>query len=385
LTALGTSWRAQWHLPLIGVTGSNGKTTVTQMIAAILHLHAPNGAALATQGNLNNHIGVPLTVLRLRSEHRIGVVELGMNHPGEIARLSAVAQPTVALVNNAQREHLEFMHTVDAVAAENGAVISALPANGVAVFPADDAYTPLWRSLAGTRRCVTFSDTLTNSTEAQDSVRLLDAQWHGGHWRVQAQARLGEQVEHLQFDLHIAGRHNLRNALAATATALAAGAPLAAVAQGLRDFRPVAGRSRTHVLGWNGHHCTLIDDTYNANPDSVLAAIDVLAEMPAPHLLVLGDMGEVGVNGAAFHAEVGQHAQAQGIERLFTMGDLARASASAHAAATHFDDMAALQAAVLAQAAQGGSVLVKGSRFMRMERVVQALLNKVSAQEATCS
>jgi UDP-N-acetylmuramoyl-tripeptide--D-alanyl-D-alanine ligase len=160
---------------------------------------------------------------------------------------------------------------------------------------------------------------------------------------------------------------------------------MAAVAQGLRAFRPVAGRSHTHALQWQGHACTLIDDSYNANPDSVLAAIDVLADLPAPRLLVLGDMGEVGVNGAAFHTEVGQHAQARGIERLFTLGDLAQASASAHAAATHFDDMAALQAAVLALAAQGGSVLVKGSRFMRMERVVQAMLEHSPAQEATCS
>jgi len=205
--------------------------------------------------------------------------------------------------------------------------------------------------------------------------------WHADHWQLQLHTPLGL----LSTELYIAGRHNLRNAMAATATALAAGAPLADVAQGLREFRPVAGRSRTHALRWNGHACTVIDDSYNANPDSVLAAIDVLADLPAPRLLVLGDMGEVGVNGAAFHAEVGQHAQVQGIERLFTLGDLAQASASAHATATHFGDMAALQAAVLAQAAQGGSVLVKGSRFMRMERVVQALLNKVSAQEATCS
>jgi UDP-N-acetylmuramyl pentapeptide synthase len=205
--------------------------------------------------------------------------------------------------------------------------------------------------------------------------------WHADHWQLQLHTPLGL----LTTEMHIAGRHNLRNAMAAATTALAAGAPLAAVAQGLREFRPVAGRSRTHALPWQGHTGTLIDDTYNANPDSVLAAIDVLASLPAPRLLVLGDMGEVGVHGAAFHAEVGQHAQAQGIERLFTLGALAQASAAAHAHATHFDDMAALQAAVLAQAAQGGSVLVKGSRFMRMERVVQALLDHVNAQEATCS
>jgi UDP-N-acetylmuramoyl-tripeptide--D-alanyl-D-alanine ligase len=382
LTTLGTNWRAQWYLPLIGVTGSNGKTTVTQMIAAILHLHAPHGAALATQGNLNNHIGVPLTVLRLRSEHRIGVVELGMNHPGEIARLSAVAQPTVALVNNAQREHLEFMHTVDAVAAENGAVISALPADGVAVFPADDVYTALWRSLAGTRRCVTFSDTLTNSTDTNDSVRLLDAQWHGGHWRVQAQARLGEQVASLQFDLHIAGRHNVRNALAAAACALAAGVPASTVGAGLSAFVPVQGRSRAVGLVYAGRSITLVDDSYNANPDSVRAAIEVLADLPGPRLLVLGDMGEVGDQGPAFHAEAGAYAAARGIESIVLTGNLSRHTQAAAPGAQHIDGMADVCAAAVAQLPQIASVLVKGSRFMRMEQVVAALTQACAAQAA---
>ena len=373
LTALGTNWRAQWHLPLIGVTGSNGKTTVTQMIAAILHLHAPNGAALATQGNLNNHIGVPLTVLRLRSEHRIGVVELGMNHPGEIARLSAVAQPTVALVNNAQREHLEFMHTVDAVAAENGAVISALPANGVAVFPADDAYTPLWRSLAGARRSVTFTDAPATNTDAQDNVRLLDAQWNGGHWRVQAQARLGKQTENLQFDLHIAGRHNIKNALAAAACALAAGVPAATVAHGLSAFVPVQGRSRALTLFLNGRAITVVDDSYNANPDSVRAAIEVLADLPGPRLLVLGDMGEVGSQGPAFHAEAGAYAASHGIEHVLFSGSLSRHAHAAAPGSEHFDEMPKLRQAAVAVLPHVASVLVKGSRFMRMEQVVDAV------------
>ena len=392
LTALGANWRAQWHLPLIGVTGSNGKTTVTQMIAAILHLHAPNGAALATQGNLNNHIGVPLTVLRLRSEHRIGVVELGMNHPGEIARLSAVAQPTVALVNNAQREHLEFMHTVDAVAAENGSVISALPANGVAVFPADDVYTALWRSLAGARRSVTFSDTPPTSADTGDSVHLRDAQWHGSHWRVAAQARLGSHLEHLQFNLHIAGRHNIKNALAAAACALAAGVPAATVAQGLSTFVPVQGRSRAMSLALDGRNITLVDDSYNANPDSVRAAIDVLADLPGPRLLVLGDMGEVGSEGPAFHTEAGAYAAVKGIEHVLFSGHLSQHAHAAAPGSQHFDDMAALRQAAVALLSKVASVLVKGSRFMRMEQVVEAITQacatpekeKTQQGEATC-
>ena len=376
LGELAAGWRQQFELPLLAVTGSNGKTTVTQMIASILRAWHPGpDQALATQGNFNNDIGLPLTLLRLRPSHRSAVVEMGMNHPGEIAQLAAIAQPTVALVNNAQREHQEFMHSVAAVAEENGGVLQALGPDGVAVFPADDPHTPVWRRLAGKRRSWCFG------WDAGAEVWPQQSRWQADHWQLQLHTLQGP----MDTELHIAGRHNLRNAMAATATALAAGAPLAAVAQGLRDFRPVSGRSRTHALQWQGHTCTLIDDSYNANPDSVLAAIDVLADMPAPRLLVLGDMGEVGVNGVAFHAEVGQHAQAQGIECLFTLGELAQASASAHAAATHFGDMAALQAAVLAQAAKGGSVLVKGSRFMRMERVVQAMLEHSPAQEAACS
>jgi UDP-N-acetylmuramoyl-tripeptide--D-alanyl-D-alanine ligase len=376
LGELAAAWRQQFSLPLLAVTGSNGKTTVTQMIASILRAWHPGpDQSLATQGNFNNDIGLPLTLLRLRPSHLSAVVEMGMNHPGEIAQLAAIARPTVALVNNAQREHQEFMHSVAAVAEENGGVLSALGSDGVAVFPADDPHTPVWRRLAGARRTWCFG------WEASAEVWPQHSRWLADHWEIQLHTPVGV----MGTELHIAGRHNLRNAMAATATALAAGAPVAAVAEGLRAFRPVAGRSRTHALQWQGHTCTVVDDSYNANPDSVLAAIDVLADLPAPRLLVLGDMGEVGVNGAAFHAEVGQHAQAKGIERVFTLGDLAQSSAAVHAAATHFGDMAALQAAVLAQAAEGGSVLVKGSRFMRMERVVQALREHASDQEATCS
>lgn len=380
LSALGQAWRAQWNLPLIAVTGSNGKTTVTQMIAAILHAHAPQGGALATQGNLNNHIGVPLTVLRLRSEHRIGVVELGMNHPGEIAQLSAVAQPTVALVNNAQREHLEFMHTVDAVAAENGAVISALPATGVAVFPGDDAYTALWRGLAGGRRTVTFSDTHSTAAPDAECVQLVDAQWQSGHWRVRALANLAGQRDALQFALHIAGRHNVRNALAAAACALAAGVPASTVGAGLSAFLPVPGRSRAAALVYAGRSITLVDDSYNANPDSVRAAIDVLADLPGPRLLVLGDMGEVGDQGPAFHAEAGAYAAARGIESVVLTGSLSRHAQAAAPGAQHIDGMADVCAAAVAQLPTCASVLVKGSRFMRMEQVVAALTQACEAQ-----
>lgn len=377
LGALAAGWRAQFSLPLVAVTGSNGKTTVTQMVASIFAAHAGD-AALATQGNFNNAIGVPYTLLRLRAAHRLAVVELGMNHPGEIAYLAELVQPTVALVNNAQREHLEFMHTVQAVAEENGAVLAALPPDGVAVFPADDGYTPLWRGMAGARRCVGFG--------AGGDVQCAQADWHGGAWQLQVTTPQGA----FNCALAIAGRHNVRNALAATACALAAGVPLASIARGLAAFAPVQGRSRAFqvqrstaagagVFDGNAATVTVVDDSYNANPDSVHAAIAVLAELPAPRLLVLGDMGEVGDQGPQFHAEAGAHAAHCGIEQLFTLGAQSAHAAHAFGAARHFDNMALLQAAVREALPGLGSVLVKGSRFMKMEHVLEALAPAASA------
>jgi len=366
LGELAAGWRAQFDLPVIAVTGSNGKTTVTQMIASILRAHAGKDA-LSTQGNLNNDIGVPLTLFNLRAHHRIAVVELGMNHPGEIAYLSKLAQPTVALVNNAQREHQEFLGTVEAVAHENGAVLQALPLEGVAVFPSDDVYTPIWQALSGHRVQRCFAMASANEADVRATVVV----WQSGAWQFTLKTPEGTAP----VRLHIAGRHNVKNALAASACALAAGVPLAVVTQGLLAFEPVKGRSRALVLHSGGANITLIDDTYNANPDSVRAAIDVLAELPAPRLLVLGDMGEVGNQGPEFHAEVGAYAAERGIESLFTLGDLCVHSAQAFAAARHFPDMANLLAAVTAQVGEFQSVVVKGSRFMKMERVVEALLS----------
>ena len=364
LGALATGWRTQFHLPLIGVTGSNGKTTVTQMIASILRAWQGD-AAFATQGNFNNDIGVPLMLMRLRASHRAAVIEMGMNHPGEIATLAAMAQPTVALVNNAQREHLEFMHTVEAVARENGSVFASLPADGVAVFPAGDAYTSLWQSLAmqqSGRRTVTFGD--------GGDVRCAQATWERGAWAVTLATPRGA----ITTRLHIAGRHNVTNALAATACTLAAGAPVAAIAQGLRDFTPVKGRSRAFSVSVAGRDITVVDDTYNANPDSMHAAIQVLAELPGPQLLVMGDMGEVGDQGPQFHAEAGALAREAGIPTMFALGAQSVHAVSAYGdGAGHFNDMSALQDAVRNVLPAVGSVLVKGSRFMKMEQVVEAI------------
>jgi UDP-N-acetylmuramoyl-tripeptide--D-alanyl-D-alanine ligase len=361
LSALAAAWRARFALPLVAVAGSNGKTTVTQMIGSILAAWLGD-AALATRGNFNNHIGVPLTLLRLRPSHRAAVLELGMNHPGEIAVLARMAAPTVALVNNAQREHQEFMAGVEAVAHENGAVIEALDAEGVAVFPADDAHARTWRAMVGARRTRTFASDTSGDVGGS-------AEWYGDRWSVSVQTPAGASA----FELHAAGAHNVRNAYAATAAALAAGAPLESVARGLEAFRPVAGRSQLKSFTRAGEAVALLDDTYNANPDSVRAAIDVLASMAAPRWLVLGDMGEVGRQGVAFHAEVGAYAKQRGVEALWTVGAQSRHAAGAYGRARHFDDVASLLAA-LGEAPDCASVLVKGSRFMRMEQVVAALL-----------
>ena len=365
LQRLAAAWRARFALPLVAVTGSNGKTTVTQMVAAMLRAWHGEGA-LATAGNFNNHIGVPLTLLRLRQDesawHRAAVVELGMNHVGEIALLARLAAPTVVLVNNAQREHQEFMASVEAVARENGSAIDALDAAGTVVVPANDTFTPLWRAMAGARRVLTFSATARADVTAQ--AHWDDAQ---RHWTLDLRTPAGTT----RTTLALPGAHNLHNALAATACAHAAGAPLAAIGKGLAHFAAVAGRSQVLALRLGTGDVSLVDDSYNANPDSVLAAIDVLAAMPGPRWLVLGDMGEVGTQGPMYHAEAGAHARARGIERVWTAGTL-----SAHVgAARHFaqvDDLLAALPAALAQAPAPASVLVKGSRFMKMERVVQA-------------
>ena len=381
LSDLARGWRASLHLPLIAVTGSNGKTTVTQMIATILR-HWVGEAAFATLGNLNNHIGVPLTLLRLRQGeptfHRVGVVELGMNHPGEIAALAALVAPAVALVNNAQREHQEFMASVAAVAHENGAVIDALGASGVAVFPADDAHAGVWHALAGARPILTFA--LQGPADV-----TCEAHWSGAHWAVQLQTPVGTTA----LSLRVAGWHNVKNALAAATCALAAGCPLDAIRAGLDAFEPVKGRSQVKTferavaaMPATTQTVTLIDDSYNANPDSVRAAIDVLTSLPGPRWLVLGDMGEVGAHSVEFHTEVGAYAQACGIDALWTAGSASQHAATAFAGARHFATTADLLAALapdLAQAPDCRAVLVKGSRFMAMEQVVAALLNASAA------
>jgi UDP-N-acetylmuramoyl-tripeptide--D-alanyl-D-alanine ligase len=368
LVALGRIaklWRRQFALPVIGVTGSNGKTTVKEMLASILAAAYGEDGRLATRGNLNNEIGVPLTLFRLAAGQRAAVVELGMNHPGEIARLTAIAEPTLALVNNAQREHQEFMHTVEAVARENGAVLAGLPADGVAVFPHGDEFTELWRGLAGARRCITFG----LDKEADVSCTHRPAEDFGSDMFVSVRA--GGQLLQFFVGLQAAGEHNVRNALAAVACAFGAGVDIDAVKRGLEAFAPVNGRLQKKRAA-NG--ATVIDDSYNANPDSVRAAVDVLAQADAPRILVLGDMGEVGSQGRQFHEEIADYALAKGIEHVLATGELARHLRGANV--EHFERFDDLLAALDARLADRphATILVKGSRFMKMERAVQHLI-----------
>ncbi|MBC7490295.1 MAG: UDP-N-acetylmuramoyl-tripeptide--D-alanyl-D-alanine ligase [Glaciimonas sp.] len=376
LGAIANGWRRQFSLPLIAVTGSNGKTTVKEMIAAILATAFGANGYLSTRGNLNNEIGVPLTLQRLDASHQAAVVELGMNHPGEIAMLASIAVPTVGLVNNAQREHQEFMASVEAVAIENGAVIKALSATGIAVFPTDDLYTTMWRGYAANKGgCLTFG--LSDNADVRCTYQLST---FGSDLEVTAFTAFSTATTpSLMFSVRIeaAGEHNVRNALAAIACTLAIGIEVEAIQRGLASFAPVNGRLQRKLAQHAGYAGALvIDDTYNANPDSVRAAIDVLAQSLAPRLLVLGDMGEVGNHGPTFHQEIGAYAHQCGITNLLTFGNMAMGASKAFGVpAQHFSDIAALIAAVDLQMTATTTVLVKGSRFMKMERVILHLVN----------
>jgi UDP-N-acetylmuramoyl-tripeptide--D-alanyl-D-alanine ligase len=372
LGELAAGWRRQFSLPLIAVTGSNGKTTVKEMLAAILAQACGEDGRLATLGNLNNDVGVPLTLLRLGSHHRAAVLELGMNQPGEIAWIAALAAPTVALVNNAQREHQEFLGSVEATALENGQAIAALAADGVAVFPGDDACSGVWRDLAGRRTRIEFGLCPLDASPLYPVSAPPQAQ--PGCFTMNLRGQL------LEVKLAIDGAHNVRNALAAAACALAAGIVPAAIVAGLGAFRPAAGRM---ARGRAAQGALLIDDSYNANPDSVIAAIDTLAAMPGHQVLVLGDMGEVGEQGPAFHREVGAHARDRGLAHLLAVGEATRASVEAFGpGGEHFADLDALVARAQELAGPTACLLVKGSRFMRMERVVAALAGAPTTLEA---
>lgn len=366
LGELAAYWRSKFSFPLAAITGSNGKTTVKEMLASILRAASSQDGVLATEGNLNNDIGLPLTLLKLRANHRYAVAEMGMNHPGEIAYLTKLAQPTVALVNNAGAAHLEGLGSVEAVARAKGEIFSGLAIDGIAVINADDAYASLWRELAAPRKVLTFglenvADVSASYVLEADGVALILKTPEGN-----ADLRLG-----------VPGLHNLKNALAASAAALAMHVPMRAVVEGLKAFGGVKGR----LQGKSGCcGAVIIDDTYNANPASMRAAIGVLAAIPGKKIFVMGDMGELGDDAAAMHRAIGAEAKAAGIEALFALGTMTtEAVAGFGAGAAHFETLEELAATVRGQLATGVTVLVKGSRFMRMERVVEVLMEKENA------
>ncbi len=371
LGQLAAHWRAQFDIPLVAITGSNGKTTVKEMLAAILVEHTGSDeAVLATRGNFNNDIGMPLTLLRMNAAQRFAVIEMGMNHPGEIDYLTRIAQPDVALVNNATGAHLQGLGSVEGVARAKGEIFAGLRSEGTAVINADDVHAALWRSLAGSRGTIDF---------ALEHAAAVKGEWTSAGYGGELTARTPAGL--LQARLQVPGEHNALNALAAASAALALQVPLTTIAKALAGFGGVAGRlqRKPAVKG-----ATLIDDTYNANPASVHAALEVLAQADGKRVFVLGDMGELGEDAAQFHREIGVAARELGIERLLALGKLSGVAVREFGnGARHFDDIDSLNAALDKELDAQTTVLIKGSRFMKMERVVQfCALHK---EETCCS
>jgi len=368
LGQLGNYWRRQFSIPLVAVTGSNGKTTVKEMLASILReacnktqssILDPQSCVLATRGNLNNHIGVPLTLLELRSAHRYAVIEMGMNHAGEISYITRLAEPDVALINNAGVAHIENLGSEEAIARAKGEIFEGLKPGGTAIINADERFAQLWRDLAQGKRQIGFALQAKAAVTATCKVRELDSE-----------IVLSTPLGTVPAVVPAPGLHNVKNALAASAAAIALEVPAATVAAGLARFGGVKGRlQRKRGL----HGATLIDDTYNANPDSMRAAISVLAQALGKTLLVLGDMGELGRNAIAMHAQIGEFAREAGVGQLFTLGELSAHTMRAFGAgARHFTRIEDLLAEIETVLAPDVTVLVKGSRFMQMERVVTA-------------
>ncbi len=355
---IASTWREQMPATVIGITGSNGKTTVKEMLAAMLGRVGPT---LATQGNYNNEIGVPLTLARLAPEHRFAVIEMGASRPGDISYLCEIARPEIGILTNAAAAHLEGFGSLDGVARTKGELFESLAPSGLAVINADDDYSGLWHEMAGHCRTITFG------TGEQAMVR---GRMVGSHVEVHTPAGDFEYLPSLP------GRHNMMNALAATAAAVTLELPLTEITAALGAMQGVPGRLQVHRHpdGW-----TLIDDTYNANPASLYAGLQVLTEQGGERWLVLGDMAELGEDSAKLHAEMGQAAADMGVARLFAVGELSRDSVQAFGTgASHYDSHEELAAALSADLHTGVNCLVKGSRSMHMERVVRSLVGEVA-------
>ena len=358
LGKLASAWRSQFNIPLIAVTGSNGKTTVKEMMASIL---GTTKTTLATQGNLNNDIGMPLTLLRLTSRHQAAVIEMGANHPGEIDYLSKLAKPSVALITNAGPAHLEGFGSIEGVAKAKGEIYAGLDASGTAIINADDRYADYWRSLCRHLKVMTFGLSTNADVHADYQTGLthteLDMMTPGGR---------------IQVKLPLLGVHNVMNALAATAACLSAGVDTAAIKQGLEKLQHVAGRMQ---LKQGKAGSRIIDDTYNANPASLRAALEVLHDLPGRHYLAIGDMGELGSDAEQLHRDAGVQARETGVSRVYAIGEYAKYVAQSFGKdGQEFFDHLTMASAINDSLSPDVTLLVKGSRLMQMEKVVNALL-----------
>lgn len=360
---LARYWREKFTIPVLAVVGSNGKTTSKEMLASVARENWGEQAVCVTQGNLNNDIGVPLTLFRLRSGHKAAIIEMGMNHPGEISYLAGLVKPNGVLLTNAQREHQEFMKSVAAVAEENGSAFLHLSEGGVAVVPALTEYESIWKDQSKGKKWVAFGENGFVKVSTKSSGAVLEM-----------------NDETFEFKPQFVGQHNMANASGVAALANAVGVDSQKIVKGLEKFEPVAGRLK--VLRQTAQ-LTLIDDSYNANPDSVNAASAVLAELPGASILVLGDMGEVGDKADQYHREVGNKAKELGVDSLYLLGQHTQSTAESFGEqAHHFESVEDLVQTLLEQLKDKKyNVLVKGSRFMKMERVVDALLNMQSSPD----
>ena len=367
LGRLGAAWRSRFSFPLVALTGSSGKTTVKEMLASILRAAAGEAdAVLATRGNLNNDIGVPLMLLELKGSHRYAVIEMGMNHAGEIAYLAGLAAPDVGLVTNAGRAHIEFLGSEEAIARAKGELFEALKPGATAVLNADDAYAPLWRGLARKSRVIDFA--LDHPAHVTATCRQAG---------FASDIELKTPAGNVCARLGAPGVHNVCNALAAAAAATALDVPLEGIAAGLERYAGVKGRLQIKTTAGGA---ALIDDTYNANPESMRAAIDVLARSSGTKVLVIGDMGELGLRAPGLHAELGSYARRAGLDRVLALGEHSKETVKAFGrGGRHFPDADALVGALRGTLDPGVTVLVKGSRFMKMERVVAALETEAPA------
>lgn len=360
---LAAQWRAQFDIPVIAITGSNGKTTVKEMLAAIL---SQQGEVLATQANFNNEIGVPRTLLRLTGKHIAAVVEEGASRPGDIAYLTEFVRPDVALVTNAAGAHLQGFGSLDVVAKTKGEIFEGLDDDGIAVINADDAYVDLWRSQAG--KCSVISFGMHANADVK-GVLQEDRTLH-----------ISSAEGDIVVPWSLEGQHNVMNALAATAAAQAAGASLEEIAAGLESVVPVPGRleRKAAIKG-----AEILDDTYNANPASLAAALDVLVERHNDHYLALGDMAELGEQSVDFHAQAGRQAHDKGVQRLYAVGEYSRHAAQAFGdRGQHFAAQDQLIAQLKEDLHTNVTLLVKGSRSAHMERVVAALCVNESANKS---